>query len=317
LARIRLHQLEGLFYTGVTGGYTSAARAMPYPITEPAVHQQVRKLERAIGVRLVETVPGRRIALTPAGRTIHEFVAPFFRGLEGAIDRARGGEATRISIALDGAIGCELLSSAIPRLRASRRDLSFHLVDSDSNGVARAVASGNADLGLGILGLARELEEQPLVNVRVALCVPVKHPLARRRGPLAPAALRGVPLCAYDRTQPGRSILESAFAAAGLDLTVAAEASSAESLLALVRAGVAPAFVPVFAPTGERSRRSPPASGFRVFDVTGLVGRDPVRYGLLRRRGASPSTLVTELRGFLAEAAARLEPGALPGGSSQ
>src|SRR5438067_513743 len=89
LSQVRLHQLEGFFYTGLTGGYTRAAEAMPYAITEPAVYQQVRKLERAVGVPLVETVKGRKIALTPEGRALHEFVAPFFHGLPAALERAR------------------------------------------------------------------------------------------------------------------------------------------------------------------------------------------------------------------------------------
>ena len=57
---IRLHQLEGFYYTGLTGGYARAAAAMPYPITEPAVYQQVRKLERSLGKPLVAQEPPPR-----------------------------------------------------------------------------------------------------------------------------------------------------------------------------------------------------------------------------------------------------------------
>ena len=115
--------------------------------------------------------------------------------------------------------------------------------------------------------------------VRVALWVPEQHALARRRKPPTAAELSGVPLCVYDRTQPGRGILERAFAAAGLELRIAAEASSIETLRALVRAGVGPAFIPIPGPAAKAARRPRSArDGVVAFDVTGLVPGEPVKY---------------------------------------
>jgi DNA-binding transcriptional LysR family regulator len=141
--------------------------------------------------------------------------------------------------------------------------------------------------------------------VRVALWVPEGHALAKRRKPIAPAELSGVPLCVYDRGQPGRAILERAFAAAGLELVVAAEASSIETLRALVRAGVGPAFIPL---AGSARPGSTPRKhdGFVAFDVTGLVPGEPVRYGLLLRPGTARRPLVAEACELL-EAAAKAE----------
>src|SRR5262245_33342943 len=94
LTSVRLHQLEGFYYVGVEQGFARAVRAMPYPITEPALHQQVRKLERSLGARLLERGPGRRMLLTPEGRTLHAFVRPYFLDLPGVLrsvaDRSAG-----------------------------------------------------------------------------------------------------------------------------------------------------------------------------------------------------------------------------------
>ena len=58
---IQLHRLEGFYWVARTGGYARAARAFPYPLTQPAVHQQVRKLEEDLGARLFERGRGRSV----------------------------------------------------------------------------------------------------------------------------------------------------------------------------------------------------------------------------------------------------------------
>ena len=69
---VQLHRLEGFYWVGRTGGYAKAARAFPYPITQPAVHQQVKKLEAELGVSLFERVDKESIQTTAAGRRLYE-----------------------------------------------------------------------------------------------------------------------------------------------------------------------------------------------------------------------------------------------------
>ena len=49
---IDLHRLAGFHLVATSGGYAKAARAADYPITQPALHQQVKKLEAEVGVEL-------------------------------------------------------------------------------------------------------------------------------------------------------------------------------------------------------------------------------------------------------------------------
>ena len=59
---VDLHRLAGFHLVATEGGYARAARAAPYPITQPALHQQVKKLEadlKAAGVSTDFTIyPG-------------------------------------------------------------------------------------------------------------------------------------------------------------------------------------------------------------------------------------------------------------------
>ena len=84
---IQIHRLEGFYWVVKAGGYSKAARAFPYPITQPAVHQQVKKLEDELGITLLERIGKDYMKPSPAGRMLFEFVRPFFEGLD-AILRA-------------------------------------------------------------------------------------------------------------------------------------------------------------------------------------------------------------------------------------
>src|SRR5687768_5514536 len=89
---IQLQRLEGFYWVARCEGYARAARAFPYPITQPGVHQQVRRLEDELGVRLFERVGKDRVILTPEGRALYAYVAPFYEGLPPVVQSLRGGQ---------------------------------------------------------------------------------------------------------------------------------------------------------------------------------------------------------------------------------
>lgn len=56
-----LRQLRTFLSVVDTGGVTPAAQALG--LTQPAASQQFRELERAMGVRLLQRVPGRAVPI--------------------------------------------------------------------------------------------------------------------------------------------------------------------------------------------------------------------------------------------------------------
>src|SRR5271166_1892663 len=56
-----LDRLTGFYWVARTQGYARAVRSFPYPITEPGVHQQVRRLEKELGVPLFVRVGKDRV----------------------------------------------------------------------------------------------------------------------------------------------------------------------------------------------------------------------------------------------------------------
>ena len=59
--------LGRLLLRGGGSNYTHAAREFPYPISQPGVYQQVRKLEQDLGSTLFERVGRDRVELTAQG----------------------------------------------------------------------------------------------------------------------------------------------------------------------------------------------------------------------------------------------------------
>ncbi|MHC4931529.1 MAG: LysR family transcriptional regulator [Planctomycetota bacterium] len=178
---IQLNRLEGFYWVARTGGYSKAARAFPYPITQPAVHQQVKKLERELGVGLFERVGKDRILLTPAGRRLFDFVSPFYNGLSGLVRSLRGGEyGGELCIHAGPMILRHLLPGWLERLHrrhpAVQVDLQ-ELTDLDTGalerGEADAVISYLPEIGTGI-ATRRVATTYPF------LVLPANHRLARR-----------------------------------------------------------------------------------------------------------------------------------------
>ncbi|MCP5149289.1 MAG: LysR family transcriptional regulator [Ectothiorhodospiraceae bacterium] len=112
-----LRALEVFDAVAAAGGMRAAAERLH--VTQPAVSQQVHRLESVLGVELVRRVPGG-VELTDAGRRLAARTGPAFAALHGAIEElreARGGL---------GAVSVSLLATfaqrwLIPRLAGFQR----------------------------------------------------------------------------------------------------------------------------------------------------------------------------------------------------
>jgi DNA-binding transcriptional LysR family regulator len=295
---VRLHQLEGFFHVTQHQGYTRAARAMPYPITEPALHQQVRKLESALGVKLLERAPGRRMLPTPEGRALYDFVAPHFSGLPHLLRQLVEGELASLVVASEPLYTEDLCAAALGRLHEALPRVRLRLLELDEPDLFARLRSGEVDVGLAnVVGAPPEgLSFEPLGELGVELVVPAGHPLGKRRS-LGWKQLDGLVCVAYERGSRGRGYMDRCLSEAGLAVDPMAEASSASGLRALVRAGVAPAFVPALLGRKKRPKRRTSADGSVTFDLTALMreaqGELPP-FGVIRRATLRPHQLVRD-----------------------
>ncbi len=292
----RLHQLEGFFHVGRHQGYARAAAAVPFPITEPALHHQVRKLEAALGVRVLERA-GRRMVLTAEGRALHEFVAPFFEGLPGLLRAVAAGDAGTLAVAAEPLYTSELVAPALARLAGRTERLGrIVLRELDAVEIASGIVAGDLDAGVGVADPA-ELPDgiafEPVAPLGLCLLLPPGHPLERKRGAIGPADLAGHRFVTYEPGTAGHAVTDRVLRGEKIALEVAATASSATAMEALVQSGLAPAFVPVLRPRARRKTRR--ADGTVEVDLTDALKRRrgtlPM-WGLLLRDGVEPAGLL-------------------------
>jgi len=249
---IQLQRLEGFYWVARCEGYARAARSFPYPITQPGVHQQVKRLESELGVRLFERVGKDRVILTPQGRALYGYVAPFLEGL-GAVARSlRSGEVGgRLRIHASGHVLRYLLPPWLRRLQRQRTDIEVELFESKVPAVA-LVRSGEADLLVDHLTeVPADLEARPVGRTRPFLVFPSDHPLAQK-GRVEPRQLGDEPFITYSADLQLRELQLSALAHHGVTPRRLHAADSSETILGFVAAGLGYSLLASLQPKGPR-----------------------------------------------------------------
>lgn len=257
LVYVQLHRLEGFYWTAQAGGFARAARAFPYPITAPAVYQQVRKLEQELGARLFERASKDRLTLTAAGRALFEFCRPFFVELP-ALTRALASGDHGGLLRVDAA-ALEIqhfLPRWLARLRAKRPDIRVR-VEEVSLADARRLLAGETDV---IVEYQPELPSGLHVR-RVGSYYPF---LIAPRGSVRPgaklraaaAALHALPFVGFGAGTRQHALQREGLSRLGIgDVSQVLAATTTEALLAFVREGLGFSLVPWPDPRGPIERK--------------------------------------------------------------
>jgi DNA-binding transcriptional LysR family regulator len=249
---IQLQRLEGFYWVARCEGYARAARSFPYPITQPGVHQQVKRLEEELGVRLFERVGKDRVILTPEGRTLYDYVAPFLEGLPAVARSLSSGEVGgRLRIHASGHMLRYLLPPWLRRLQRQRPDIEVELFESKVPAVG-AVRSGEADLLVDHLPeVPPDFEARQVGSTRPFLVFPSNHPLARK-GPVSPRQLGDEPFITYSADLQLRELQLAALAHHGVTPRRLHAADSSETILGFVAAGLGYSLLASLQPKGPR-----------------------------------------------------------------
>jgi DNA-binding transcriptional LysR family regulator len=166
--------------------------------TASAVSQQIKRLERHIGVPVLAPA-GRGVVLTPAGQALVDSSSEVFQALERCAEAAasvlKGAPRGMLRVVAFSTAVRGLLAPGIPRLSARCPDLRVHIAEQDPDQALRSVDAGTADLALvhdadGLpVPLPPSLAQRHLHTDVGDVVMHRMHPLARVEAPLAVADL--------------------------------------------------------------------------------------------------------------------------------
>lgn len=276
-----------------TGNFRRAAESVH--ISQPAFSRRIDKLEKALGVRLLERTT-RRVALTAVGRDFARKAATLLDELDGTLLALRGIAPARlgeVSIACVPSAVYYYVSQVIRRYRERYPRLRVRIHDAGASEVLDVVARGDADFGLNFIGSQEpEIDFQPLALERFVAACRRDHPLARRRR-VTWAEMAEHDVIAVSKNSGNRLLLDQALAGAARRPEAIYEAEHVTTLLGLVEAGLGVAAVPSLAMPG---RDHPLLVSVPLTDPE--VTR---RVGLIRKRGRSLSPSAQQLYDFFLE----------------
>ena len=154
-------------------------------VSQPTLSAQIRKLERHLGVSLVERQP-RRIALTPTGHKVVERARRLLQESDAIVELAQTGRdplAGELRVGLIPTVGPYLLPRVAPALQRDLPKLKLLLYEYQTAPLLERLRAGDLDLGVLALPVVPMggLDSTVLYEEPFALAVPATHRLAARR----------------------------------------------------------------------------------------------------------------------------------------
>lgn len=217
-------------------------------MTQPALSQRIRALEKQLGVDLFKR-DRRHVSLTPAGVAFLEparIAASQADLAKQAALRAARGDLGTLRLGFTVIAFHQVLPPALNDFRARHPDVVVELVELNSPMLEASLAAGEVDLGLLHPPLSTPgLSTRPLPDVRYRLALPSDHPLAAGDR-IELSQLADQPFIVGARkigpSIHGRTI--AWFASQAISPRIVQEAVPVTALLGLVAAGIGMGLVP-------------------------------------------------------------------------
>jgi len=257
-----------------TGSFTSgAARQL---VSQPAASKQVRELEKALGVRLLERQP-RGVVPTREGQVLVDYARRIFvlaEEAEAAVGDVVALRRGTLRVAASPTIATYLLPNVLVHFRRRFPGIRTEVEVGAPRLLRQRVEEGEVDFALaGEPVVSPELESATFANDPF---VAIGHPrrLLRRPGPrggVTPAMLLAEPLVVVETDRLARDVIEGLAARGGAKVTPSLVLDSTEAVKRAVAAGLGVAVVSRLAIETELKAKT-----LRVLPVAKLTAKRPM-----------------------------------------
>jgi LysR family transcriptional regulator, transcription activator of glutamate synthase operon len=241
-----LRQLRSLVALAGEGSFTRAAASVN--IAQPAVSQQIRRLEEELGLALVERTT-RRVTLTDAGELLVVRARRILAELEAAekeLQALSGMYAGHVTIGAMHTMGPVDLSLALALFTQRHPNVQFTVREQSSEEMAEMLRVDELDLAF--LSVTERIESHglglhQLVSEELVVLLPRSHPLGERRE-VRMAELADQPFISFRTGARLRELLMSAGRQARFEPRVRLESNDSQRVRQLVSRGLGVAILP-------------------------------------------------------------------------
>ncbi|HTO46276.1 MAG TPA: CysB family HTH-type transcriptional regulator [Burkholderiales bacterium] len=274
---------------------TEAARALH--TSQPGISKQIKELEDELGIQIFNRRGKRFIGLTEPGRRVAEIAVHVLAEIE---NLRRVGkefadeEAGSFTIATTHTQARYALPQVVTAFRRRYPRVHLQLLQGNPTAIGRMVIAGEADVAIATEALDQFPELLALPSYQWHHCVvtPPEHPLLDSTRLRLEEVARH-PLITYSPEFAGRSHIDQAFAAKGIEADIVLAAVDSDVIKSYVELGLGVGVIAAMAFDPERDR------GLRAIDAGHLFGTNTTRIAV--RRGAY-------LRGYVYDFIERFAP---------
>lgn len=219
-------------------------------VSQPTLSTQLKKLERELGVELIERNPGH-IMMTAAGEKVVERARVMLKEADDIVDiarRAQDPESGSLRIGLFPTLAPYLLPHVVPHLHERFPSLELLLVEEKTEVIHQRLRDGQLDVGVLALPINDDqLHSEYLFDEEFVLAVPHDHPLGTASGPVDVDVLAGEHVLLLEEGHCLRDQALEVCQLAGADERSGFRATSLETLRQMVAAGVGITLLPELA----------------------------------------------------------------------
>ena len=246
---VELRQLEYFLAVADNLSFTRAAKRLH--VVQSGVSATIKALERELGADLFVRGPAG-VALTPAGRELAPRARATIdaaRAAKDAVAATRGAIRGTVTLGTLTSINVIDLPTLLADLYARHPGVLVQLrsARAGSAGLLRQLRDGDLDVALVVLpdGPPADLHTRLVAAFQLLLVVPVSHPLAGRES-VPMAELAGMSFVDGPPGYGNRAVVDRAFAATGVQRTIALEVADIGTTATHIRNGLGIGFLSRF-----------------------------------------------------------------------
>ncbi|MFF4226008.1 transcriptional regulator CynR [Streptomyces sp. L500] len=237
MAALELRHLRYLLAVAEHGNFTRAAEELH--ISQPTLSQQIKQLERTVGVQLLDRT-GRTVRPTDAGNVYAEHARRALRDLaaaERAVHDVQDLSRGHLRLAVTPTFTAYLVGPVVAELHARHPGITLTVTEATQDRIEAGLAGDEIDLGIAFAGPHPPgIAATPLFTETLGLVTAAQHaPTATGCEPLPVQALERQQLALLSADFATRGHIDAYFSRHGVQPRIVVEANSIQALTEIVR----------------------------------------------------------------------------------